>query len=116
MSEPIHITDNCLSYNGRSLTEQEVNDLHKLAEPTIQSLSETESGSMLIFPQDLETNGDEIGNQHIIQFVNGNIQTGNIMGFIGINGTRLRIHSRFDKPETDYFLHYMLQKVFAVNL
>ena len=116
MSEPIHITDNCLAYNGRSLTEQEVNDLHKLAEPTIQSLSDADSGNMLIFPQNLDTYGDEIGSQHIIQFVNGNIQTGNIMGFIGINGTRLRIHSRFDKPETDNFLHYMLQKVFAVNL
>ena len=62
MSEPIHITDNCLAYNGRSLTEQEVNDLHKLAEPTIQSLSDTDSGNMLIFPQNLETYGDEIGN------------------------------------------------------
>lgn len=39
------------------------------------------------------------------------------MGFVGIGDTRLRIYSRFAKEdEQDFFLHYMLQRVFAVNL
>ena len=38
------------------------------------------------------------------------------MGFIGYGKTKVRIHSRFAQGEDDYFLHYMLQKVFAINL
>ena len=39
------------------------------------------------------------------------------MGFVGINNTRLRICSRFAKEDKkDYFLHYMLQHVFSINL
>lgn len=56
------------------------------------------------------------------------ISTGNIMGFVGVNDTQISIHSRFDVPQNkddgatnknygeDYFLHYMLQKVFSINL
>lgn len=38
------------------------------------------------------------------------------MGFIGYGKTKVRIHSRFAQGEDDYFLHYMLQKVFSINL
>lgn len=39
------------------------------------------------------------------------------MGFVGRNDTRLTIHSRFAKSdENDFFLHYLLQKVFAINI
>ena len=35
---------------------------------------------------------------------------------MGYKNTRLRISSRFAKGEQDFFLHYMLQRVFAINL
>ena len=39
------------------------------------------------------------------------------MGFVGKDETRLTISSRFCKDDQhDYFLHYMLQRVFAVNM
>jgi 5-methylcytosine-specific restriction endonuclease McrBC regulatory subunit McrC len=38
------------------------------------------------------------------------------MGFIGYGDTKVRIHSRFAQGDDDYFLHYMLQKVFSINL
>lgn len=38
------------------------------------------------------------------------------MGFIGINESQLIISSRFYPKVNDYFLHYMLQKVFSINL
>ena len=39
------------------------------------------------------------------------------MGFIGSNGKRMRIRSRFDRNgDNDFFLHYMLQKVLSINL
>lgn len=116
MSNPINISDNCLAYNGRPLTEQEKEDLQKLALPSISDLANKDNGGLLVFPPDLNTYGDEIGEQHIVQYWNNTLQTGNIMGFVGINDTRLRIHSRFATGDDDYFLHYMLQKVFSVNL
>ena len=43
--------------------------------------------------------------------------TGNIMGFVGYNGTQISIRSRFaDDEGKDYFLHYMLQKVLCLNV
>ncbi len=39
------------------------------------------------------------------------------MGFVGRNSSQLTISSRFAKDDNnDYFLHYMLQKVFSINL
>jgi 5-methylcytosine-specific restriction endonuclease McrBC regulatory subunit McrC len=38
------------------------------------------------------------------------------MGFVGRNNTQLTISSRFYPQGNDYFLHYMLQKVFAINI
>ena len=39
------------------------------------------------------------------------------MGFVGRNYSQLTISSRFAKDDNnDYFLHYMLQKVFSINL
>lgn len=45
------------------------------------------------------------------------ITTHNIMGFVGRNTSRITITSRFTKNDRhDYFLHYMLQKVFSIYL
>lgn len=49
------------------------------------------------------------------------IETGNIAGFIGLGNLSLSIHSRFTQDDgkghySDYFLHYMLEKVFSLNL
>ena len=38
------------------------------------------------------------------------------MGFIGYNDTQIKITSRFASEDEDYFLHYMLQKVFYSNI
>lgn len=116
MLDPINISDNCQCYNGRTLIDPEKEDLQKLALPTIGDLAQNDNGGLLVFPPNLNEYGDEIGEQHIIQYWNNTLQTGNIMGFVGINNTRLRIHSRFSTGDDDYFLHYMLQRVFSVNL
>ena len=38
------------------------------------------------------------------------------MGFVGVNETQLTIKSRFTSKGSDYFLHYMLMKVFCPNV
>ncbi len=57
--------------------------------------------------------------ERVFTLDNNILTTNNIMGFIGLNGSELTIQSRFadDKDDKqDYFLHYMLQKVFSINL
>ncbi len=74
--------------------------------------------NVLVFPDNFLTNKDKIKNKFILSFSeNDIITTHNIMGFIGISDVNLTIGSRFDKDEDNqFFLQYMLQKVFALNL
>jgi 5-methylcytosine-specific restriction endonuclease McrBC regulatory subunit McrC len=72
---------------------------------------------LLIFPQSLGKYNDDIGKSHIFSLCDNNLETCNIMGFVGRNETQLTISSRFAQNDKhDYFLHYMLQKVFSINL
>lgn len=111
----IQIADN----SERHLSENELchlETLKKLAEPTIANLSLDEHPNLLIFPQNLDVYGDKIGDSHIFEMKGERMVTGNIMGFIGCGNTKLSISSRFAQGKDDFFLHYMLRKVFAINL
>lgn len=116
MQQPITITDN----SRRLLTEQEMghfDNLKRIAEQPIAKLCLDDNPSLLIFPQSLQEHGDKLGDSYILQLDGGCLATGNIMGFIGYHDTKVRIKSRFAQDDdNDFFLHYMLQKVFAVNL
>lgn len=115
MDLPISIRDN----NWEGLTigdEHHLKNLQKIAENPIGKLSLDDNPNLLIFPQNLEEYGDKIGKEYVCEIKEDKLYTGNIMGFIGYGDTKLRIHSRFAQGEDDYFLHYMLQKVFAINL
>lgn len=92
-------------------------DLLRIANAQIKNLKSDESRNLLVFPRDLGYYGDDVGEGQIISFHDDCIATGNIMGFVGVNNTQVDIISRFAKTDgEDYFLHYMLQRVFAINL
>ena len=115
MNLPIQICDN----NRDGLTIDDANhlsNLQKIAEKPIGQLSLEDHPNLLIFPQNLEEYGDKIGQQYVFEIREDKLLTGNIMGFIGYRHTKVRIHSRFAQGDDDYFLHYMLQKVFSINL
>ena len=115
MDLPITISDN--NWEGLTISdEHHLEDLQKIAEKPIGQLSLDDNPNLLIFPQNLEEYGDKIGKQYVCEVKEGKLFTGNIMGFIGYGDTKVRIHSRFAQGDDDYFLHYMLQKVFAINL
>lgn len=59
---------------------------------------------------------EKISNEHIFSINETTISTNNIMGFVGLNDSEITIQSRFATDNRDYFLHYMLQKVFSINL
>ena len=92
-------------------------DLERIANEPISNLPRDDNSKLLVFPKDLHRYGDEISESYIISLRDDEISTGNIMGFVGVNDTQLDIKSRFAKADgNDFFLHYMLQKVFSINL
>ena len=95
-------------------------DILFISNRTIKDLAEEEN--LLIFPyslnaeyKDLEAN-DHVFSLHPKSVGEYELHTGNVMGFIGRNNTQLTISSRFYPDEDDLFLHYMLHKVFAINV
>lgn len=116
MMKLIKTTDN----NGRGEpfdAALHLGNLKKLSAKPLCELDLAEHPNLLIFPSDFKVNGDDIGNQHIFTIDENRLITGNIMGFIGYNNTQVSIRSRFATNDTnDYFLHYMLQRVFDINL
>lgn len=116
MMNLIRTTDN----NGRGESFDvalHLKNLQRLSAKPLCELDLDEHPNLLIFPQDFKTHGDDIGSQHIFTVEDTRLMTGNIMGFIGYRNTQVSIRSRFTQNDShDYFLHYMLQRVFAINL
>ena len=81
-----------------------------------------ENKNLLVFPDSIEASEDVIGDASIMTILNTDnpetvrVTTDNVMGFIGVGNLQVKIKSRFDNGRDDYFLHYMLQKVFSFNL
>lgn len=85
-----------------------------LLDRTLGNLSQEDN--IFIFPSDLEYSPDLDKDQKILETVNREIKTGNVIGFLGCGQERLTISSRFSSKSDDYFLHYLLQKVLNINL
>ncbi|MDR1003406.1 MAG: McrC family protein [Prevotellaceae bacterium] len=118
----IQLTDN----SSRKWSDPEIADdypnLRLIANRSITELVQ-QAPNLLIFPHSLQAGKDKLGKESVLSLMpcSGGYQvsTGNIMGFIGINDTQLSITSRFARnheAEGDYFLHYLLSRVSAVNL
>lgn len=110
-------------------------DLQAVAGIPLESLCK-DNPSLLVFPHCLGEHQDGIERLRIFDLEGGpkyeggriiscdqvKVRTGNLMGFLGFSGrgfhgTRVSIRSRFDcNCKKDFFLHYMLEKVFKINL
>ena len=110
----MRITDN----QQRIAKEDFVAEYPKLSQAlldrTLDNLSQEDN--IFIFPNDLKHSPDLDKDQKIIETVNQEIKTGNVIGFLGCGQERLTISSRFSIKGDDYFLHYLLQKVLNINL
>ena len=106
----LSISDN----SSRNITNDELQhlpNLEKIAQLKINNQVEA-NHNFLIFSNKKET----IRNEHIFSINETTLTTNNIMGFVGLNESEVTIKSRFSNGNKDYFLHYMLQKVFSINL
>lgn len=113
----VSIPDNA-HYERLFLCEEQWKDLSLVAGRTVKNLCyrDENSLSLLVFPDCLDVYGDNISDCSIIDIQDNAISSGNLMGFVGCRETKLRIHSRFDLGNDDYFMHYLLEKVFSVNM
>lgn len=108
----IQIADN--NYKGVSIDKSDIENIKQFANKKIKYLKENN-----LFILSKNSFKDDIENSDIIELdeVNNKIYSNNIMGFIGYNDTQIKIISRFTpNSDKDYFLNYMLQKVFYSNI
>lgn len=105
--------NNCGNYKVDS---NHLLNLQQIANVKISNLSIDENPNLLIFPGCFNKCKDKIYDESIFSLQGEKLTTNNVMGFVGINESELTIQSRFAKNDKDYFLHYMLQKVFSINL
>jgi 5-methylcytosine-specific restriction enzyme subunit McrC len=93
-----------------------IEDLSAMSNKNLLDL-QIENPDLLVFPHSFGKYRDDVEKAPIFSLDNENLTTYNLMGFIGRNSTQLTISSRFAKDDNnDYFLHYILQKVFSINL
>lgn len=96
----------------------------RLSHRSVRSLCEDKNNpNLLIFPHCLGDRRKEFCDTPICSIMDDTITTNNLMGFIGVQNDKvsaeLSIRSRFHcskDNKQDYFLHYMLQKVFHFNI
>ncbi|HUM52228.1 MAG TPA: hypothetical protein PK431_10450 [Chitinophagales bacterium] len=93
-----------------------ITDLSCIANRNLIDLQK-ENPDLLVFPHSFGQYRDDVEKAHIFSLDEENLTTYNLMGFVGRDSSQLTISSRFAKDDNnDYFLHYMLQKVFSINL
>ena len=109
-------TDNTIA-KPLLIEDSHLQNLQIIADINIAEITIENSDNLLIFPSCLKKSRDKIGNEKVFKLKGRYLHTGNIMGFVGVNNSELIIQSRFAQDDKqDYFLHYMLQKVFCINL
>ncbi len=87
----------------------EINNLtERIADKTLAQLEKEE---VFVFPEAVQNAKDITKEQMILQSVDGDYRTSNVMGFVGYGREILTINSRFSKDNTDYFFQYLLEKV-----
>lgn len=118
----IEVTDNNKGQKDKKdYDRKEISALFPIAGKMLKDLCR-DNPRLLIFPHCLKQSEDLDDDKPIFNIDNTSdsekvcITTGNVMGFIGVKDIRLKIKSRFDAQDKDYFLHYMVQKVFSINL
>jgi len=100
--------------------------LSRIANVPVKELA-TKYPNLLVFPYEIDKSYGRIGELPIFEMCGCcenlsevKIKTGNLMGFIGTGSgsgaVQLKITSRFSNSKNDFFLHYMLGKVFGGNL
>ena len=111
----IHTSDN--NCGNCIVSAEDIGNVEKIAGRPICDILSATGSEVWVFPKKEDRYGDKIERETVFTIADNKLTTGNIMGFIGCGGTEITIHSRFyPDDKDDYFMQYMLQKVFAINI
>ena len=105
---------NLVKINDNTSTKKDVFiNIPKLTNSIVnKTLKQLEQEGVFVFPESVDYADDISKDQMILQSVDDNFCSGNVMGFIGYgNDERLIINSRFSGDNEDYFVQYLLQRV-----
>lgn len=107
----------CDSPLDAGIRSEIIHDLHVIGGKRLKDMV-AENPNILLFPPVLGGHQDGVEDLHICAYSEAydRLYTGNLMGFVGVNNTQVSITSRFASGKEDYFLHYMLIKVFCPNI
>lgn len=114
----LSITDNNLP--GKLFEATDMEELLPFGNKSLKELC-AKNEDLLVFPAYLDEMEDKLGDNTIFSYTRKNndyvnVTTSNIIGVVGCRKQQLTIRSRFDSEGKDYFLYYMFQKVFSLNL
>ena len=114
------------NYSSTADNLEELLSLQRVANRKIADLLDENGNNLLIYPHSFYRCEDETDQQQLFvlhahwkekQCTKVLLETGNVAGFIGVNGLSVSIHSRFSpNVKEDFFLHYMLRKVLHFNM
>ena len=104
--KPLRIKDNASI--GKELFSDVPLLTKRIADKTLKQL---ELEGVFVFPELIREADDIEEDQMILQSVNDNYRTSNVMGFLGCGNERLVIESRFSAAGQDYFFSYLLDRV-----
>lgn len=91
-----------------------INELKEISGKNISDLKDKDG--FLIYCNEDKLK-DDVEKNSVFTISGNELTTHNIAGFIGTEHTFLTIRSRFARDNSDdYFMHYMLQKVFNINI
>ena len=102
------------------LSQEQYNDLRWIADCPLKDLVDKDLNNVWLFPKPDDRYSDKIDDEKLLsirRIVEGyELTTFNIMGYVGYGETEIKIESRFSNNEHDWFMQYMLQKVFSINI
>lgn len=105
-----------LKIKDNSFYSIDIFDKHKIILDSIinSNISALEKKGIFVFPESLKHIEDLEDSQFLLQNINNQIKTSNLMGYIGMDKQKINIESRFSSDDEDYFMKYMLEKVFEI--
>ncbi len=114
------------SHADETFSSAHYSSLSRISNVPVKDLA-AKNQNLLVFPYEIDKSYGKIGELSIFEMCGCcenlsevKIATGNLMGFIGTGSgsgaVQLEIASRFSKAKNDFFLHYMMGKVFCGNL
>ena len=103
-------------YDNEKIEKNYLNDIKKLKKIILnKTLKQLNEDGVIVFPKTIKESVDLSDEQRVLWDKDKDYyQSGNVMGFIGVEDERLIIRSRFSKNSDDYFFKYLLSNVLDI--